>query len=329
MKRTVVVTGGCGFIGSHLVDACLARGYETRVIDDLSVGRLANLAHHGDHPKLSILQADVADRAAIEPVFAGADWVFHLAGRADIVPSIQMPEVYHRANVDGTVAVLEASRAHGVDRFVYAASSSCYGIPERYPTPETAPADPRYPYALSKYVGEQYVMHWCRVYKLPAISLRFFNVFGPRARTNGTYGAVFGVFLSQRHHGLPLTIVGDGTQTRDFTYVTDVVAALLASAESTLSGEIFNVGSDGSYSVNELVQLIGGERTYVPKRPGEPDCTFADITKIKTLLGWRPQVTFPEGVKRLLADLGDWKEAPLWTPDTIRGATADWFRYLS
>ncbi len=328
MKK-VLVTGGAGFIGSHLVDKLLALGFEVIVIDDLSVGRRENLAAHSKNPRLHLHVLDVANQDAIRPRFEGVEWVFHLAARADIVPSIQLPMIYHRANVDGTAAVLEACRLQGVKRLIYAASSSCYGIPDEYPTPETAPIQPRYPYALTKWIGEQMVMHWEKVYKIPTLSLRFFNVFGPRARTSGTYGAVLGVFLAQKRNGKPLTVVGDGSQTRDFTYVTDVVEALLCAAESGLSGEIFNVGSGGTYSVNSLVELIGGPTVSLPKRPGEPDCTFADITRIRERLGWEPTVKFEAGVRELLGQIDLWENAPVWTPESIQNATKDWFKYLS
>jgi len=228
---------------------------------------------------------------------------------------------------ENTVA-LEASRRAGVKRFLYAASSSCYGLPAVFPTPETEPIQPQYPYALTKYLGEQAALHWCQVYGLPVVSLRFFNVYGPRARTSGTYGAVFGVFLRQKLAGEPLTIVGDGTQTRDFTYVTDVVEALLAAADSDLSGEIFNVGSGGTYSVNRLADLLGGPRVSIPHRPGEPACTYADISRIRKHLGWEPRVSFEEGVQRVLERINDWADAPLWTPASIEVATRDWFRCL-
>jgi len=323
-----VVTGGCGFIGSHLTERLLAEGCHVTVIDNCAVGRQANLATVADHANLQIHEHDVADVEAVNTFVAGADTVFHLAAMADIVPSIQNPLIYHRANVDGTVSVLEACRAHGVKRLVYVASSSCYGIPDTYPTPETAEIRPMYPYALTKYLGEQMVLHWAQCYGLPAISLRFFNVYGPRARTSGTYGAVFGVFLAQKLAGKPFTVVGDGEQTRDFTYVSDVVGALLTAAASDISGDVFNVGSDGTYSVNRLVELLGGDKTYIPKRPGEPDCTFADISKIKRVLGWRPTVSFEEGVGRMLSHLNDWRDAPVWTTDSIADATRDWFKYL-
>ncbi|MCB0403419.1 MAG: SDR family oxidoreductase [Bdellovibrionales bacterium] len=325
----VLITGGAGFIGSHLVDECLRLGFDVTVIDNLSVGRMRNIEAHLKHGHFHFIEADVSKFERIEPYFKDIQWVFHLAARADIVPSIQLPHVYHQANVEGTVAVLEAARKWDVDRFIYAASSSCYGIPDVYPTPESAAIRPEYPYALTKYVGECYVMHWEKVYKLPALSLRFFNVYGPRARTSGTYGAVFGVFLSQKLAGKPLTVVGDGTQTRDFTYVTDIVGALLTAARSSLTGEIFNVGSGGSYSVNHLVELLNAPAVSIPKRPGEPDQTFADISKIEAKLGWQPKVSFEEGVKALLEKIDDWKDAPVWTPESIEKATADWFKFLS
>ncbi|MEW6181644.1 MAG: SDR family oxidoreductase [Bacillota bacterium] len=323
-----IVTGGAGFIGSHLVDRLLADGHEVTVLDNFSTGRPENLAHQRSERRLKVVEADVADLAKILPFFEAADWVFHLAALADIVPSIQSPEKYFHANVDGTFAVLEAARQAGVKRLVYAASSSCYGIPDNYPTPETAEIRPEYPYALTKYLGEQLVMHWGKVFKLPVVSLRFFNVYGPRSRTSGTYGAVFGVFLAQKLAGKPFTVVGDGTQTRDFTYVTDVADAFVTAAGSGITNEIFNVGSGNTYSVNRLVELLGGETTRIPKRPGEPDCTFADVLKIKKRLGWQPRVSFEEGVALVLKNIDYWRSAPVWTPESIAEATQDWFKYL-
>ncbi len=323
-----VVTGGAGFIGSHLVDRLLKEGLEVVVIDNFSTGRPENVAHHAKNPKFKLLQADINERDATRLAYRGADWVFHLAALADIVPSIERPNDYHHANVSGTVQVLELARESGVKRFVYAASSSCYGIPDRYPTPETAPIQPRYPYALTKRLGEECVLHWGEIYGLPVVSLRFFNVYGPRSRTSGTYGAMFGVFLSQKLHGKPYTVVGDGSQTRDFTYVTDVADAIFTAANSTVSGEVFNVGSGDHISVNRILELLGGSATHIPKRPGEPDCTFADIGKIRNMLNWEPRVRIEEGVKLILEHIEYWREAPVWTPESIREATSTWFKYL-
>jgi UDP-glucose 4-epimerase len=324
-----LVTGGAGFIGSHLVDRLLADNRRVRVIDNLSVGRRGNLQHHADNPDLEIIEGDVADLAAVNSACAGVERVFHLAARADIVPSIREPDVYFRSNVDGTFAVVEAARRHEVRRLVYVASSSCYGIPAVYPTPETAPADPQYPYALTKYLGEQIVLHWAKVYRLPAVSVRFFNIYGPRARTSGSYGAVFGVFLAQLLAGQPLTVVGDGEQRRDFTFVSDAVDALLAVAASGRSGEVYNVGSGAPASVNELVGLLGSPAVaHIPRRPAEPDCTFADISRIRQDIGWEPKVRFAAGVEIMRAQIEHWRDAPVWTASGIAAATADWFRYL-
>jgi UDP-glucose 4-epimerase len=322
-----IVTGGAGFIGSHLVDRLLVEGHEVIVLDNFSTGRPQNLQHHVNNPLLRVIQTDIVTDS-IESHFEGVEWVFHMAALADIVPSIQYPEQYYRANVDGTFNVLEASRQAGVKRFLYTASSSCYGIPDVYPTSETAAISYQYPYALTKNLGEQLVLHWGQVYKIPVISLRLFNVYGPRSRTSGTYGAVFGVFLAQKLACQPFTVVGDGQQTRDFTYVTDVVDAFVTAAKSDITTEAFNVGSGNTYSINRLVELLGGEVVYIPKRPGEPGCTFADITKIKDKLGWKPKVSFEQGVAIILEHIEYWREAPVWTPAKINDATLDWFRYL-
>lgn len=328
-KVKALVTGGAGFIGSHLSGQLLALGHEVVVVDDLSSGRLKNLESFNEHPALRFQRVDIRSLDQLKPCFAGVDWVFHLAGLADIVPSIEAPELYFSTNVQGTLNVLECARAAKVRRLVYAASSSSYGIPETYPTAEDAPINPQYPYALTKYMGEELVLHWAQLYKLPAISLRLFNVYGTRSRTTGAYGAVFGVFLAQKLNGRPFTVVGDGTQTRDFTYVTDVAAAFLQAAESNVSGEAMNVGSGTHVSVNRLVELLGGDIEHIPKRPGEPDCTFGDIAKIRRLLGWQAKVSFDEGVRTMVANIGDWKDAPVWNPASIGDATDAWFRYLS
>jgi UDP-glucose 4-epimerase len=323
-----VVTGGAGFIGSHLTDRLLAEGHQVTVIDNFSTGRPQNLQHHKDNGNIKLVQADINDSESIKPHFNGVDWVFHLAALADIVPSIQRPQDYFRANVDGTFSVLECAREAGVGRFLYTASSSCYGIPDAFPTPEKAAIRPQYPYALTKYLGEELALHWAQVYKLPVVSLRLFNVYGPRSRTSGTYGAVFGVFLAQKLAGQPFTVVGDGRQTRDFTYVTDVADAFVTAAKSAVVGQAFNVGSGNTYSVNRLVELLDGQVIHIPKRPGEPDCTFADISSIRHYLGWEPKVSFEAGVEKVVENIDYWREAPLWTPDTIREATKDWFKYL-
>jgi UDP-glucose 4-epimerase len=328
MQR-VIVTGGAGFIGSHLVERLLKDGHKVIVLDNFSTGRPQNLRHLKNNHNLKVAKVDVVDFNKIKRYFKGIDWVFHLAGIADIIPSIKNPLLYHHANVDGTVSVLETSRLVGVKRFIYAASSSCYGIPDEYPTAETAKIAPRYPYALTKYIGEVETLNWGKIYKLPVVSLRLFNVYGIRSRTTGAYGAVFGVFLAQKLHQKPFTVVGDGNQTRDFTYVSDVAEAFIMAAESGCEQEIMNVGSGNTYSINYLVGLLGGEVAHIPKRPGEPDCTQADITKIKKMLGWRPKISFEQGIKIIAENINYWKDAPLWTPEKIHEATKDWFQYIS
>lgn len=321
-----IVTGGCGFIGSHVVELLLDKNHEVCVLDNLSAGERKNLARVADRVRL--VECDISREGDWRQLFVGADWVIHLAALADIIPSIQHPDAYFRSNVDGTYRVLEASRSGGIKRFIYAGSSSSYGIPDVYPTPESTPLDPQYPYALTKMLGEQLVMHWVRVYNVPALSLRLFNVYGPRARTTGAYGAMFGVFLAQKLAGKPLTVIGDGKQTRDFTYVTDAARAIVMAAESDAVGEIYNVGSGRTVSVNRIIELLDGERVPIPKRPGEPDCTFADIGKIKRELGWRPLVTIEEGVAELLEHIEDWRDSPVWEPDAIAAQTKEWFELL-
>lgn len=329
MNKIAVVTGGAGFIGSHMVDLLLERGFTVRVIDNLAGGREANLEHHRDNPNLVLEVQDLRSTTPDDSLFTGADYVFHFAGIGDIVPSIEKPTEYLSANVMGTVHALEAARHAGVKKFVYAASSSCYGIASELPTTEDAAISPEYPYALSKYQGEEAVLHWGRVYDLPVMSIRIFNAYGPRSRTTGAYGAVFGVFLAQKLAGQPYTIVGDGTQRRDFVFVTDLVRAFLIAAESDRTGEIYNVGAGDPQAVNRLVELLEGEAVFIPKRPGEPECTWADISKIRTELGWEPTVSFEDGVREMLRNIDYWRHAPVWDPNSIAKATETWFAALS
>ena len=289
---------------------------------------ISNISGFFDLPNFKFFELDICNSKRLADVFIDIDWVFHLAALADIVPSIENPESYFNANVVGTLNIAQLSMQKNVKKIVYAASSSCYGIPEKFPTDERSLCDPKYPYALTKYLGEQIITHWNSVYGLPTISLRLFNVYGPRARTSGTYGAVFGVFLAQKLAGAPFTIVGDGTQTRDFTFVLDVCKAFLASAQSNLSGEIMNVGSGNTYTVNELVRLLDGPVINIPKRPGEPDCTFASIMKIKEKLKWSPTINLENGVGIMLEHINDWQDAPLWDSSGIAKATESWFKYL-
>jgi UDP-glucose 4-epimerase len=328
VKPVAVVTGGAGFIGGHMVDCLVERGYAVRVIDNMVGGREENLAQHRSNPDVVLEQRDIRSYAPDDPLFSGAKYVIHFAGIGDIVPSIERPMEYMSANVQGTVHMLECARNAGVQKFVYAASSSCYGL-AKTPTKEDHIIEPLYPYALSKYQGEQAAFHWNQVYKLPVNSIRIFNAYGTRSRTSGAYGAVFGVFLRQKIAGTPYTVVGDGTQTRDFLFVTDVARAFLAAAETDRVGRIYNLGAGKPQSVNRLIELLGGEKTHIPKRPGEPDCTWANITRITTELGWKPQVSFEEGVAKIVANIDYWRNAPLWDPDSIAKATRTWFEFMT
>ena len=324
-----VVTGGAGFIGSHAVDALVARGFTVRVIDDLRGGRMANIEHVLDGSSVVLHEVDICTLEADSPIFNGADLVLHFAGIGDIVPSVERPADYMATNVMGTVRVLEAARHAGVRRFVYAASSSCYGANPSVPTDETSPIVTEYPYALSKFQGEQAAFHWARVYGLSVNAIRIFNAYGPRSRTSGAYGAVFGVFLKQKLAGQPFTVVGDGTQRRDFVFATDVAEAFVLAGLTEHTGRVWNLGCGDPQSVNRLVELLGGPVVHIPKRPGEPDATWADITAIQRDLGWKQQVSFEQGVAAVVANIDYWADAPLWDVDSIAAATEPWFRMLS
>ncbi|MCH9609777.1 MAG: UDP-glucose 4-epimerase [Chlamydiales bacterium] len=317
-----IVTGGAGFIGSHMVDLLIDCGYSVRVIDNFSGGRRENLRAH---PEIEILEVDI--RSVESSLFEGAEYVFHFAGIGDIVPSIERPIDYMDVNVQGTVRVLEAARLANVKKFVYAASSSCYGL-ANVPTKETDPISPQYPYALSKNFGEEACFHWHKVYGLPVNSIRIFNAYGTRSRTSGAYGAVMGVFLKQKLENKPFTVVGDGTQKRDFIYASDIAQAFLCAAQTEHEGEIYNVGAGNPQSINRLVELLGGEVVHLPKRPGEPHCTWADISKIKEELGWEPTLSFEEGIGKILEEIEYWREAPLWDPKSIEQSTKVWFERL-
>ncbi|MBV9354655.1 MAG: GDP-mannose 4,6-dehydratase [Chloroflexi bacterium] len=324
-----IVTGGAGFIGSHMVDLLLGRGFRVTVVDNLATGRLDNLRQHEREPRLDVVEQDIRDLDPGGALMRGGDYLFHFAGLGDIVPSIERPLAYTQANVDGTLAVLEAARHGGLSKLVYAASSSCYGANPPLPTGEDAPIETAYPYALSKYLGELAVLHWGQVYHLPVATIRIFNAYGPRVRTTGVYGAVFGVLLAQRLNHRPLTIVGDGTQRRDFVHATDVARAFLLAAEGAGSGQTYNVGGGNPRSINELARLIGGEVTYIPKRPGEPECTWADISKITRELNWVPAVSFEQGVADMVDNIQAWADAPVWDAASIQVATRTWFEYLA
>ncbi len=274
-KPIAVVSGGAGFIGSHMVDLLVAEGFRVHVIDNLAGGRLQNLDQHRNNPDLQFENQDLRSTQPNQLLFRGAR-----------------------------------------------------GLAEELPTTERAPIQPQYPYALSKYQGEQAALHWGQVYRLPVNSIRIFNAYGPRSKTTGAYGAVFGVFLAQKLAGKPFTVVGDGTQTRDFLYVTDVARGFYAAATTLQTNEIYNLGAGKPQPVSRLVELLSGPTVRIPKRPGEPDCTWADISKIQRELSWKPKVSFEDGVKNMLDHIEYWREAPVWDIPAIEKATKTWFEFL-
>ena len=310
-----------------MVDLLVDQGFGVRIIDNMIGGREENLLQHKNNPDVILEQKDIRDYGSHDILFKNAKYIMHFAGIGDIVPSIEKPYEYMSVNVLGTVNMLECARNAGVEKFVYAASSSCYGL-AKTPTTEDHHIETRYPYALSKYQGEQAALHWSNVYKLPVNTVRIFNAYGTRSRTSGAYGAVFGVFLKQKLTNKPFTIVGDGSQKRDFLYVSDVAKAFFMVAKTNLSGRIYNLGANNPQSINYLTELLGGPKVYIPKRPGEPDCTWADISRIKNELGWSPQVSFERGVQIILDNINYWKDAPLWEANSISEATKTWFKFM-
>ncbi len=323
----VIIIGGAGFIGSHLADYLVKKKFNVKIIDNLSSGRIENLKTI--KKKIKFFQIDISKKGKWHKEFKKVDYVFHLAALSDIVPSIDKPEKYFHSNVTGTLNVIEACKKYKVKKLIYSASSSCYGIPRNYPTKESEKINPQYPYALTKYIGEQLIIYWSKIYKINYMSLRLFNVYGPRSRTSGTYGAMFGVFLAQKLNNKPFTLVGDGTQSRDFTYVSDVVSAFYIAAKSKLTNKIYNVGSGKTIQVKKIIKLLGGEYIKIPKRPGEPKITYANIRKIKKELKWQPKINIKTGVNIMLKNIKFWKYAPLWDKESIRIATKNWFKYLS
>lgn len=323
----ILITGGAGFIGSNLADRLVFENHKVIIIDNLVSGRLENLKNC--IKKIRFYNADVSNYKSIKKLFKKVDIVFHLASLADIVPSIKSPQEYFKSNVQGTLNVLRACVENKVKKIIYAASGSCYGIAKELPTSEKAEIKTEYPYALTKKLAEDMIIHWSKVYKLKYTSLRLFNVYGPRSRTSGAYGAMFGVFLAQKFFNKPLTIVGDGKQKRDFTFVTDVVEAFVVSSKLKNSdNQIFNVGTGKAVSINYISKLLKHKKINIPKRPGEPNVTLANIRKIKNKLKWKPKISIEQGVDIMIKNIDYWKKAPVWDSASINKATLEWFKYL-
>lgn len=327
-KKRVLITGGAGFIGSHTVDSFLKKDFNVRVIDNLVGGNLKNIEHLKNSKNFQFEKQDILRLDKVKKFISECEYVVHFAGIGDIVPSIKYPKTYFENNVLGTVKLLDILNPKKIKKFVYAASSSCYGK-AKTPTDENHLINPLYPYALSKYQGEQIALHWHKVYKFPVNSIRIFNAYGTRSRTTGAYGAVFGVFLKQLIAKQPLTVVGDGSQRRDFLYVSDVAEAFYLAAITKIAGTIWNLGSGNPQSVKKLVQLLNPKKIiFIPKRPGEPNITHANIKKIKKDLKWKPVISFEEGVSKILDNIEYWKNAPLWNKSNIEKETKLWFKYL-
>ena len=323
----VVILGGAGFIGSHLAEKLLKNNYQVKIIDNLSTGRIENIKHI--KKKIKFIKADISKKGKWQKEFKNTDYVFHFAALADIVPSIDNPLEYYESNVTGTLNVLQACLKFKIKKLLYSASSSCYGISKKFPTKESEKINPMFPYAVTKLLGEKLIVYWSKIYNVNFISLRLFNVYGPRSRTSGTYGAMFGVFLAQKLSKVPFTMVGNGTQSRDFTYVSDVVNAFIIAARSKLTNKIFNVGSGKTIQVKKIIKYLGGKYVKIPKRPGEPNITHADISSIKKNLKWRPKIDIKQGIDLILKNINYWKKAPVWTPKSINKATKNWFKYLN
>lgn len=322
-----IILGGAGFIGSHLAEQLIKNKFYVKIIDNLSTGRIENIKNIKD--KIKFIRADISEKGKWQNEFKNIDYVFHLAALADIVPSINNPYKYYQSNVTGTLNVLEACRKFKIKKLLFSASSSCYGIPKKYPTKETEKINPIFPYAVTKYLAEQLIIYWSKIYKINFISLRLFNVYGPRVKNSNNYGAMFGIFMAQKLANKPFTVVGDGTQTRDFTYVTDVCNAFEVVAQNkNCIGQIYNVGSGKTTSINKIVSFLDGKKIFIPKRPGEPKSTFADISKIKKETNWSPKINIKQGVGLMLKNIFIWKNAPIWNVRSIKKETKSWFKFL-
>ena len=325
--KTYLLTGGCGFIGSHLAERLIESGNKVIILDDLSTGHKNNIKNLLTNKNLIFVKISILSHK-IKKYFKNVDVIYHLAAQSDIVPSIEDPNKYFEINVKGTLNILNFARMYKIKKFIYAASSSCYGIPKKYPTNEKSEISPRYPYALTKYMGERLTQHWAKLYDFKFISLRLFNVYGPRVRTTGHYGAVFGVFLSQIYNNKPLTVVGNGKQKRDFTYVSDVVEAFIKASKSKKNG-IYNVGTGKPITINQVVKYLkASKKIHIPKRPGEPFQTNANIKKIKKDMKWYPKTSFKDGLTLMTKNISIWKNAPLWDKFKINLATKKWFKHV-
>ena len=328
MKNFFLITGCAGFIGSHMTDYILKKGHKVIGIDDLTSGKKKNISHNLQNKNFKFLNLNLGNIDKIKSI-GKIDYVFHFAGHGELIPSIENPLEYFNNNSFNTAKLIDYIRNKKIrlKKFIYAASSSCYGI-SNIKTHERAKIKIEHPYAFSKFIGEQIAFHWGKIYKIPVISIRIFNAYGPRSRTTNVYGAVIGVFLKQKISNKPLTIVGNGNQKRDFLFISDLCDAFYKAALSKHDQEVFNLGNGKPRSINTLAKLIHDKYTKIPWRPGEPKVTHANIKKIKKMLNWKPEISLEVGINHILKDLSYWKKAPLWTVNKIKKATKNWMEFL-
>ena len=299
MALKSVITGGAGFIGSNLTDHLVRIGHKVVVLDNFVSGKKSNLSHH-KKKNVKIIKIDISKSKNLDKYFKGADYVFHLAALAEIIPSIKNPKKYFKNNVIGTLKVVEAVKKVKIKKLIYAASSSCYGTPKKLPTSEKDRIDLKNPYAVTKFIGEEIIMKYAEMFKMPNISFRFFNVYGARLNVSGQYGAVISNFLSQTKNKKPLTIVGNGKQTRDFIHVDDLANAFIKVLKSKHTNKIYNLGSGKKTSINYIASIFNGKKKFIANRPGEPKDSLANISKLKKDLKWRPKISIETGITKLI-----------------------------
>ena len=301
MALKSIITGGAGFIGSNLTDHLVKMGHKVIILDNFISGKKSNLSHH-KKKDVKIIKVDISNSKNLEKYFKGADYIFHLAALAEIIPSFKNPKKYFKNNVVGTLKVVEAAKKMNIKKLIYAASSSCYGTPKAFPISENYKIDPKSPYAVTKFMGEEIIMKYADIFKMPNISFRFFNVYGPRLNISGRYSAVIGNFLSQTKNNKPLTIVGNGKQTRDFIHVDDLLNAFIKIIKSRHVNKIYNLGSGRRISINTIARIFNGKKKFIPIRPGEPKDSLANISKLKKDINWKPKISIQSGIKKLLSN---------------------------
>lgn len=304
----ILVTGGAGFIGSHLVEHLLATGTSVRVLDNLSTGKRANLPAH---PQLEFIQGDIRDWSLVLDSVRGVEGIVHLAAVASVQASIDDPILTHQVNFDGTLNLLEAARRNGTRRFLYACSAAVYGDAASIPVSEDSKPNPLSPYAVDKLSGEHYLLHYHRQHGLPATSFRFFNIYGPRQDPSSPYSGVISIFVDRLKQNQPVTIFGDGAQTRDFVYVADLAGLLVRAVQGTEGvGGVFNVGTGARHSLLQLLDILEKlsgkkiERRHEPPRLGDIRHSCADVSRLEKIFKGIPSTPFDRGMKKLLASLG-------------------------